>query len=340
MVGGRVAPKRTVGVVGVGEVANKVHLPVLHALRNEVSVSYVADTSDVAVAKTSAAFRCEPFRLRGNSAVLPPTDIVLITTPVGSRADYYELFAERGTAVLAEKPATLTSADLGRLQEMYPAERFAVGFQRRTYLTSALLKRLVESQLLGRVLRVSAKEGARTTKAGSSQRFMDDIGLSGGGILMDLGCHSIDLALTVTDSATAGPIEIASVFDGDIDREIDLRTRLHPSGGPVELDVSLSWLADRDGTFRVDFENGQAVVGTQPGSPVLIESASGEPVGELSKSEGSPVGAVTIHQACYLVWRSFLDGLNGTAEPTLTLASVAPTVELIEDSYRAVRSTR
>lgn len=340
MVQGRIAKRRTVGIVGVGEVANKVHLPVLRAMRNEIDVSYVADISEVAVAKTAAAFRCDPIRIVGKSTALPSTDIVLITTPVGSRWDYYELLAERGTAVLAEKPAALNSADLDRLQKMYRAEDFAVGFQRRTYLTSKLLGGLIESQLMGRLLRVSASEGARTTKAGSSQRFMDDIELSGGGILMDLGCHSIDLALTLSNASCAALLEIDSVLDGKIDREIDLKTRMESDLGSIDLDLSLSWLSDRDGSFRLQFENGQAVLGTQPSSPLILESAGGDRLGELARSEGSPVGAVTIHQACYLVWRSFLDGLEGKAEPELTLASAAPTVELIEDSYRAVRSTR
>lgn len=333
------AGRITVGIVGAGEVVSGVHLPVLSAMRARVCVEYVADISAIAASRVGTAYQSRAVALNGNLDQLPVTDVVLIATPVGVRDSYYELFASRGTAVLAEKPAVRDLSELHQLQRIYPAERFAVGFQRRTYASSVLVEQLIRDETLGPLRDVTVQEGARTTGTGGSQGFMEDPSLSGGGILMDLGSHGIDLACQLSLATASTVKSAAGLLDEQVDREVDLTVTLETPRGSVELDVGLSWLDFRAGTTRFGFDRGAAVVSSKPGQPVRLLSVDDEVIGELLPPAGPAIGALTVHQACYLVWESFLDGLAGISPPRLGLATISPAVQLIESSYREIRGT-
>ena len=329
----------TVGVIGAGEVVSKVHLPVLSAMSSRVSVEYVADISSRAASRAGKAYRCRAVDLGHGNAVFPTTDVALIAVPVGVRWRYYEMLAERTTAVLAEKPAALTTHDLDRLTEMFPRQLFAVGFQRRTYQSTALLRSLIQARLLGSLVDIRASEGSQTKGTGGAQSFIDDVSVSGGGILMDLGCHATDLAFHLTGAGSGNLMEADGVLDGQIDREVELHARFDAPLDTIDFRMSLSWLADRDGQFVLDFENGRAVVGTKPDALVSLADHNGSEVATLNRGRGVARGATTIHQACFLVWKSFLDGLEGRSEPFLTLESARPTVSLIETAYRGIRGS-
>jgi predicted dehydrogenase len=312
---------------------------VLTALRGEVELAYVADVSAAAAARVGKSYRCRSVHIAADPDELPATDAVLVAVPVGVRRPYYELLADRGTAVLAEKPAVVDMESLKFLCGAFAPDRFAVGFQRRTYASTAMLRRLVESGVLGPLLNLRSEEGDRMTRTGVQQRFHDDISLSGGGILMDLGCHAVDLFFFLTGAGASDSIDASAVMDGCVDREVLLRARLPIAPVPVSAEVSLSWLAHRAGMLHLAFENGVAHVSTAPGGLVHLSDRNGAPVaGVAADVSTAPAAATTVHQACYLVWRSFLDALAGRADPMLTLDSIAPTVQLIESAYRHIRS--
>lgn len=327
----------TVGIVGAGEVVTGVHLPVLKAMTSQVVVEYVADVSSQAATRAGRAYRCQAVGLTDDIGRLPMTDLVLIATPVGVRMPYYELFAQRGTAVLAEKPAVRNLAELKAIQRIFPQERFSVGFQRRLYASSTLVSRVINQGTLGALQAVTVREGARTTSTGGSQAFMQNVGLSGGGILIDLGSHGIDLAFHLAGVSDLRQLSVTAFLDGHVDRQVELYTQIGPVNKSVDLTIDLSWLDFRPGTMEFTFERGSIISDSKPTPYVRLFDAAGKRMADLSVGNEISAGATTIHQACYLVWRSFLDGLSGASEPRLSVESVTPVVRTIESAYRALR---
>lgn len=323
-----------VGVVGAGEVASKVHLPVLATMSQELEVVWVADISKESAQRTALGYRCRAVHLKSEDCSLPESDIALITVPVGARAGYYSEFAQRGTAVLAEKPVVINVTALDALREVFSDERFAVNFQRRTYASSQVLRDIVRSGILGKLLSVHAEEGARMTRTGVPLRFHDDVSLSGGGILMDLGCHATDLTFWLTGARATTDLHVSGQMDKQIDREVTLHAQLHlPDGGEVMYDASFSWLTRRRGVLECCFSNGTAVVSSGPSSEIELQTSDGHAFAFVSKSAANQRGSSTVHQACYLVWRSFLDALALRARAQFTLDSVRPTIVAIQSAY-------
>ena len=315
------------GIVGGGEVALKVHMPVLLAA-DRVRIAYVADVSEDAVRRARRMYRV-PAHVAGTPAALDglgPVDACLVSVPVGARMPYYEHLSERGIAVYAEKPVTTTSAGLRRLDELYSRERFACGMQRRFYANVGLIVEAVRSGWFGRLRGVDVREGARTTATGVDWSFRDRPELSGGGILMDLGIHALDLLQMLVPEEDARVLDQEIVFDEGIDRDVRLALGL----GDVEARVELSWLRPIGTSLRVRFDACSLVTSAAPSGEVRLVDAHGA----LRSTLTATAGATTLPGAVARAWDSFL-GREAAGMLALDLDSLAPTVELIERVYAA-----
>src|ERR1700761_7171228 len=208
----------SVGVVGAGDIARKVHLPVLLNMPG-VDVAWVYDSSAErtrAVARANGLRGVEPC----HAADLPACDVALLAIPVGVRGTYYDAFAARGIAVFAEKPFAVSAAEHQALTDRFAPSRLGCGFMRRFYASSQLLRYLVRTAPFGRLRRMRISEGPRTTSSRVDRSYFDDSRQSlQGGILSELGCHSLDLALYITGAQKFLIEECELAFDGTVDRK-------------------------------------------------------------------------------------------------------------------------
>jgi predicted dehydrogenase len=281
-----------------------------------VHVAWLADASEERARSAAEAFRVPWAALPANPAGLPPCDVVLLAIPLLPRAAYHEALAARGTAVFAEKPFALNANDHLRFMDLFPLERVGCGYMRRKFAGSILLKRAITEEWFGPLRRIRIAEGGRATKTGVDQSFQDLEVAAGGGILINLGCHQLDLAFHVTG---ATEYEIRSrrvVFDGATDRKAEgtiiLKYVRGTSAAMCELEFCCSWLDRQDNRIEVEFEHAALII------PTTVDGAATvRPVGDqrayatLTTTER---GARTINQAFYLEWVDFLEGLeHGTA---------------------------
>src|SRR5277367_4119561 len=192
----------SLGIVGAGEIVSRIHLPVLSACE-DIRIAYIADRNPETARSVAGSYKIAPVMVDANLDELPVTDVVLLAVPVTARLPYYELFAKRGTCVLAEKPLAIGGSEAERICDLYPEYSLACGFQRRSYASVALAKLLVAENWFGPLRSISVSEGSLTTKTGADSRFYDDAGSGGGGVLMDLGCHSLDVAIYITGATEA-----------------------------------------------------------------------------------------------------------------------------------------
>lgn len=327
----------SVGVIGAGEMATLVHLPVL-LTELGVRVAYVADISQSAIDRASRMFGCPGILLGANNPGPPKCDVALLSVPVGVRNSYYSLLADRRTAVYAEKPIATTVHQAVQLQAMFPESRLACGFQRRYYANFRLLRCAVQEGWFGPLRAIVVTEGARITATGVDWSFREDAELSGGGILMDLGCHSLDLICFLTDCRRFEIVRKRFIFDDKLDREVDLHLHCTArNGDEVDVTVTLSWLLPIPDVFRLDFDSCSLQTTGRPGASVDVFSRHGdEPRAVLAG--GSPF-ATTVSAASRLALRSLLDSA-GSAEPCpLGVASCLPTIDLIERAYQSDSSS-
>jgi predicted dehydrogenase len=133
-VGGPVAVRPTaplqIGVLGLGAVAQAVHLPLLSKHSDLFRISAVCDLSDATCRTLGRSAGVEDARrFRAAEALIeaPDLDAVAILTP-GSHGALAAAAARRGLAIFCEKPLAYTVAEADELAELAP--RLQLGYMK------------------------------------------------------------------------------------------------------------------------------------------------------------------------------------------------------------------
>ncbi|MHB8575208.1 MAG: Gfo/Idh/MocA family protein [Dehalococcoidia bacterium] len=190
------APVR-VAVIGRGLIARRSHLPAF-AAREDAAVTGVASGHLETARQVAAEFHVPHVYPNWEAAVADPSiDAVDICTPNALHAEIAVAAARAGKHVLVEKPMAVTLAEA---DAMIAAARTAgvvlmVAHNLRFAPAVAELKHLLNERTIGRVLAahsVFMHAGPEETWGATSDWFWREE-TAGGGALLDLGVHMIDL---------------------------------------------------------------------------------------------------------------------------------------------------
>jgi predicted dehydrogenase len=189
------APARPrLGFLGVGWIGR-------HRMRAivECGAADVAALVDPAAPAAEAALADAP----GCAAIASLDDLlalgldgIVIATPSALHADQAVRALERGVAVFCQKPLGRTAAEARRVVDAARAANRLLGvdLSYRHVAGMAEVRRLVQGGALGRIF---AADLVFHNAYGPDKAWFQDAALSGGGCVMDLGIHLVDLALWV-----------------------------------------------------------------------------------------------------------------------------------------------
>jgi len=121
----------------------------------------------------------------------PGLDAVYLATPNGLHAAQTLMACQAGKHVLCEKPMALTVADCEAMVSAAESHgvKLGIGFNFRYNPALRELRRLLAEGSIGQVLHTTARWGLPSGRSG----WRLDAALAGGGVLMDMGTHLIDL---------------------------------------------------------------------------------------------------------------------------------------------------
>jgi predicted dehydrogenase len=169
-------------------------------------------------------------------------DVAFITTPIASHYPIAQICIKNRVNFFIEKPLVKDLEETKKLVDVlknYPQIIHAVGYNRRFIDTFAKAKSLLDANLLGEISSVKSSMYAsnilsKPTGWRSSKK------ISGGGVLLDLGSHIVDLLLWYF-----GPIEtiiagtVKSVYSTEVEDFAHMYVKFF-SGMEGEIDVSWS----------------------------------------------------------------------------------------------------
>jgi len=317
-----------IGVIGAGAIARTVHLPVLTATP-ETSVAFVADADGRRAAEVAAAFGVPHVPLERLPQVLPGCEAVLLAIPVSVRAPYLAMLSAAGVTALVEKPFARTVAEHEAALQAFPPHRLACGFMRRTYAATRLARRILEEGWLGPPRRLRAAEGGRTTKTGVDASPFDRG--TAGGVLLDLGCHALDLAFHLTGARGHQVVRAERVLDGPVDRRAEGEVLLLRNGeAPLPLQYVFSWLDPQEDCLEIEFDTARLRLHAKPERPLTLGGKN--LTGEVPLVDPA-AGATTSAQAFYLEWRLVLDAARAGTPSPLAAASCLPLTALLEELH-------
>ncbi|MFB7817504.1 Gfo/Idh/MocA family protein [Paenibacillus chitinolyticus] len=194
--------KYRIGIIGCGGIANGKHLPSLAKLPNVELVAFcdiVIERAEKAKEQYGSGDACvyQDYRELLKDSSL---DIVHVCTPNDSHADITIDALEAGKHVMCEKPMAKTSVDARRMVDAAKrtGKKLTIGYNNRFRSDSQYLKKLCEDGELGEVY--FAKAHAIRRRAVPTWGVFLDEEKQGGGPLIDIGTHALDLTLWMMDN--------------------------------------------------------------------------------------------------------------------------------------------
>lgn len=194
--------KIKVAVVGCGFIANRKHLPML-TQHEDVEVVAFCDIIRERAETSAKKFGTPDAKIYLDyREVVERTDIdvVHVCTPNSSHAEITIASLESGKHVMCEKPMAKTAAEAKAMLDTAKAtgKKLTIGYQNRFRSDSQFIKSLCENGDLGEIY--LGKAFATRRRGVPTWGVFMDKELQGGGPLIDLGTHALDLTLWMMDN--------------------------------------------------------------------------------------------------------------------------------------------
>jgi predicted dehydrogenase len=347
-----------IGVVGAGAIATYGHIPGFQKLPG-VEVAAVCDANLERAQATARRFGIPTAHADYHELVAnPDIDAISIGVPNVLHAPVAIAALQTGKHVLSEKPLATTVADG---QAMVAAAEqagrvLAVNMNNRVRADTNVLRAAVADGRLGKIGYVNARMLRRSGIPGYGSWFTRR-DLSGGGVLMDLGVHMLDLSLWLLGFPKVAAVRgETQAIHGPRGRGLGGWGVDHISGGTFDVeDFAAIHLRLAEGGL-VTVEAGWALYGRdeqrvqlygdEGGADISSELYGAETPLRLFRDEaGVPAEVIpALPRLAGSEWdRSmgrFVAAIRGEGEPTATGVEALVVLELLDAAYRSAAEGR
>lgn len=186
------------GVIGCGGIADRRTLPGM-MLADNAELIAVMDANKAAADACKEKYNAKyAFDKMEDVLAIDEIQAVYIASPVFCHKEQAMAAADAGKDILIEKPVGLTAAEAEEIAAYCESKgvKLGVGFMMRFHAYHQKMKEIVESGKIGEV--VSARAQLTCWYPEMENCWRQDMKLSGGGAMMDMGVHCIDLIRYIT----------------------------------------------------------------------------------------------------------------------------------------------
>ncbi|MCA1293625.1 Gfo/Idh/MocA family oxidoreductase [Paenibacillus sp. alder61] len=347
-----------VGIVGCGGIANGKHLPSLSKLAN-VELAAFCDIVPERAEEAAAKYGIDGAKVYADYREMlkeEKLDIVHVLTPNDSHAEISIAALEAGNHVMCEKPMAKSAADARKMVEAAKrtGKKLTIGYNNRFRPDSLHLKKLCVEGKLGHIY--YAKAHAIRRRAVPTWGVFLDEEKQGGGPLIDIGTHALDLTLWMMDNYKP------KVVLGTKYHELSQRENAANAWGPWD---PKKFTVEDSAFGMIVMENGATVVlesswalnslevdeskcslsGTEAGADMKNGlRINGEEFGRLyTKEVDLGAGGVAFYEgkaenAADTEMRSWIEAVDKDLEPVVTPEQACVVSEILEAIYESART--
>ncbi|WP_322179953.1 Gfo/Idh/MocA family protein [Neglectibacter caecimuris] len=267
-------------------------------------------------------------------------EVLHICTPHVLHTPMAKLAAERGIAVFTEKPPVINETQWKEFQELGEKTRVGVCFQNRYNPGVGLLKELLASGKLGKLLGGRAfvtwhRDASYYTESG----WRGSLETEGGGVLINQSIHTLDLLgqflgravsvdATMTNHHLKNVIEVEDAFEASIDF----------GGSPAVFFATTAHCTDSPVLVELVCEN--ATVRMEEQEVTLLWKNGGREFHRLPEPLSPITGKAYWGQSHSLCIADFYHAVLEETPFRNDIPGVADTVELMLAAYRSAREHR
>lgn len=316
------------GIVGAGSIA-QAYAQAFEKCETACVVAIADVRLDAARALADRFANCRAFASHEEMSDATALDAVIVCTPPVTHEEICLHFLKRKIHVLCEKPLSVGVDSARRMLETAQAEgvMLTMASKFRYVEDVARAKSIIESGILGEIILF---ENAFTSRVDMTSRWNSDPLVSGGGVLIDNGTHSVDLTRYFL-----GPLADVQVVEGKRSQGLAVEETVRVSVKSVNGvmgSIDLSWSIDKelDSYINVYGSRGTIRVGWRESK---YRPASSRDWVVFGKGYDKV-------QAFVSQLDNFSRAINGTEPLRITAADALASVEVIEAAYAALRRSQ
>jgi predicted dehydrogenase len=314
-------------LIGCGRIAQS-HLDAFIKVEDAWLTMVVESRSEVGTA-TAERFNCSAVTDFRDPQVLKMADAVIICAPPNLHFQMAEYFLQNGKHVLCEKPLTLKSKDARELIALAQSKGLHLMMASKFRYAEDVIKAkaILQSGILGHVI---LYENTFCSKVPMKDRWNAKKDISGGGVLIDNGCHSVDIARYLL-----GPVKEIQVQNGiaaqNLEVEDTVRIQFRTQTGVMGV-VDLSWSVNKESDTYI------ALFGSE-GTLFVGWSASKYKQDGSSKWVNFGTGYNKV-DAFTRQLNNFVETIRGTEMPLISPVDALASVEAIETAYDSLNQNK
>ena len=217
--------KLQIGLIGCGGIANQKHLPSLSKFPELCELVAFCDLIEERATKAAAKYGAVGAKIYTDYTELlkdEKIDVVHVLTPNVYHGPITVAAFEAGKHVMCEKPMAHNSADALKMvaAAKKAGKKFTIGYQNRFRDEVTALRKAVDGGYLGDIY--FAKAHAVRRRAVPTWGVFPNKALQGGGPLIDIGTHALDITLWMMGNykpaSVTGSVfwKMADKFEGNV----------------------------------------------------------------------------------------------------------------------------
>jgi predicted dehydrogenase len=255
--------KTRVAVIGLGSVAQLVHLPNLLKIKN-AEITGVAEVNRNRLYSVAEKFNIKKCYADYNELLKSnDADAVIIATPTHLHKRIAIDCLNAGKDVLVEKPLARNSSEGREIIDCAKKNnrKLMVGMNLRYRPDSMLIRSLIDAGEIGDPFYIKC---GWIRKQSSSEKWFSKREEAGGGVILDLGINLIDLALWLADYPKAVSISTKNYHHHSRNLE-DTSVSFLRCENSVLINIEASWtLAEEKDTFYANIYGTKGSVAANP----------------------------------------------------------------------------
>ncbi len=195
--------KLQIGLVGCGGIANNKHMPALSKMADLCEMVAFCDIVEERAIKAAKEFGTEDAKVYTDYTEMykdAEIDVIHVLTPNVAHCPATVAAFEAGKHVMCEKPMAHCTEDAKKMIEAWKksGKKFTIGYQNRFRPEVQNLKKACEAGDLGEIY--YGKAHAVRRRAVPTWGVFPNKALQGGGPLIDIGTHALDITLWCMNS--------------------------------------------------------------------------------------------------------------------------------------------
>jgi predicted dehydrogenase len=319
----------------------------LHAQRSRDRVHVLYSRTEERARRLAAEMGVAKATTDLHAAIFDPeTDIVVVGLPNHRHEEAVTLAAQAGKTVLCTKPLGRSAAEARRMLEATETAGVFHGYLEDLAYTPKTLKALAEVRAgaIGKVLWARSRE----THPGPHSDWFWDKSQSGGGAIVDMGCHCIEIARNFIGKDIR-PVEVTCWADTQVhpieaeDHAVGLVR--YENGAVGQFEVSWSFRGGMDLRDEVAGTEGTIWLNHWLRTGFEMYTAAGTSHYVAEKAEGSrgwlfPVGDELSALGYLAMFRDMLDALDAGRPPMEDFYDGYVVNAIIDAAYAAALSKR